>query len=191
LDLGLRIGLRFRIRGNRIINIMVMKTKNNFRGKKLPVKLPDKRTHSLTSLNRLNKNAAELKNGIVLYLHFDGIQIVDLLRYLRENSLSDQIRSVDPPVKNQGKKLSFAGAKMALGIWIDDNTYLTWREYEIMESMSIGRQIKEIAYDLGLSYNTIRNNLQRIYRKFIVGNKSEAMIYYLKSHNKLNLDSAN
>jgi DNA-binding CsgD family transcriptional regulator len=169
---------------------MVMKTKNNFRGKKLPVKLPDKRTHSLMSLNRLNKNAAGLKNGIVLYLHFDGIQIVDLLRFLRDNSLSENIRSVDPPVKNLGKKLSFTGAKMASGIWIDDNTYLTWREYEIMESLSIGRQTKEIAYDLGLSYNTIRNNLQRIFRKFIVGNRSEAIIYYLTIHNKLNVSSA-
>ena len=75
------------------------------------------------------------------------------------------------------------------GIRIDDEIYLTWREFEIMERLLKGRQNKEIADDLGLGYNTIRNNLQRIYRKFIVGNRSEAIIHYLKIRDKLKLVS--
>ena len=49
---------------------------------------------------------------------------------------------------------------MAPGIWIDEETYLTWREFEIMERLSKGWLNKEIADDLGLEYNTVRNNLQ-------------------------------
>ena len=116
---------------------------------------------------------------------------MDLLRYLRDNSLSEHIRSVVPSIKNTGKKLSFAGTGMTPGIWIDDNTYLTWREFEIMERLSKGKLIKEIADDLRLGYNTVRNNLQRIYRKFKVSSRSEAIIFYLKIHDKLNVNSPN
>jgi len=74
-------------------------------------------------------------------------------------------------------------------IWIDDETYLTWREFEIMERLSKGLLNKEIADDLGLEYNTVRNNLQRIYRKFKCSNRSEAILYYLKIRDKLKVIS--
>lgn len=166
-----------------------METSNINPGLKFPVKPPSRKTRSLTSLHRVNKNVAELKNGIVLNLHFDGIQIVDLLKYLRENSLSEQIRSIDPAIKNSDKELTFIGKEMAPGIWIDDVTYLTWREFEIMERLSKGWLNKEIADDLGLEYNTVRNNLQRIYPKFKVGNRSEAILHYLKIRDKLKVIS--
>ena len=156
---------------------------------KHPAKPLSRRTRSLTSLHRVNKNVAELKNGIVLNLHFDGVQIVDLLKYLRENSLTEHIRSIDPEIQNSDKELTFIGKEMAPGIWIDDLTYLTWREFEIMERLSKGWLNKEIADDLGLEYNTVRNNLQRIYPKFKVGNRSEAILHYLKIRDKLKVIS--
>lgn len=39
-----------------------------------------------------------------------------------------------------------------------------------MERLSKGWLNKEIAADPGLGYNTVRNNLQRIYPKFKAGN---------------------
>ena len=161
-----------------------METSNINPGLKFPGKPPSRRTRSLTSLHRVNKNVAELKNGIVLNLHFDGIQIVDLLKYLRVNSLTEHIRSIAPVIENSTVALNVGEAGVSTVIWIDDETYLTWREFEIMERLSKGWLNKEIADDLGLEYNTVRNNLQRIYPKFKVGNRSEAILHYLKIRDK-------
>ena len=130
-----------------------------------------------------------MKNGIVLNLHFDSIQIVDLLKYLHENSLVDDIAYIDPAIKRSGRELYSGRTKNTPGLRIDDATYLTRREFEIVERLSKGWLNKEIANDLGLGYNTIRNNLQRIYRKFNVGNRSEAIIHYLKIRYNIEKDS--
>ena len=165
-----------------------METSNIIPDLKFPVKLPNRRTRSLTSLHKVKKNVAELKHGIVLNLHFEGIQIVDLLKYLRVNSLTEHIRTIDPVIENSTDALNVVKVESTV-IWIDDVTYLTWREFEIMERLSKGWLNKEIADDLGLEYNTVRNNLQRIYPKFKVGNRSEAILHYLKIRDKLKIIS--
>lgn len=137
---------------------------------------------------RIDNNVAEMNNGIVLNLCFDGIFLADLLKYLRENSLTEYISSIEPANKNSVKKLHIDRSVRTMGIWIDDKTYLTWREFGIMERLSKGWLNKEIANDLKLGYNTVRNNLQRIYRKFNVGNRSEAIIHYLRIRNNLEKD---
>lgn len=53
-----------------------------------------------------------------------------------------------------------------------------------MERLSKGWLNKEIADDLGLKFNTVRNHLQNIYHKLGVGNRSEAIIAYLKNRDK-------
>lgn len=53
-----------------------------------------------------------------------------------------------------------------------------------MERLSKGWLNKEIADDLGLNANTVRNHLQHIYPKLKVGNRSEAIIEYLKIRDK-------
>ncbi|MBA4322838.1 MAG: hypothetical protein C0408_08485, partial [Odoribacter sp.] len=60
----------------------------------------------------------------------------------------------------------------------------TSREVEIMERLSKGWLNKEIADDLGLKDNTVRNHLQNIYHKLKVGNRTEAIIEYLKIRDK-------
>jgi DNA-binding NarL/FixJ family response regulator len=165
-----------------------METSNIIPDIKFPAKPLSRRTRSLASLHRAKKNVAELKHGIVLNLHFDGIQIVDLLKYLRANSLTEHIRTIDPVIENATDALNVVEVESTV-IWIDDVTYLTWREFEIMERLSKGWLNKEIADDLGLEYNTVRNNLQRIYPKFKVGNRSEAILHYLKIRDKLKIIS--
>jgi DNA-binding NarL/FixJ family response regulator len=157
------------------------------------IKLPERngmhKIKNVTSVHRVNKNIAEFKNGIVLYLHFDGIQIVDILRYLRENSMMENIRSFDSAIQLPDNETFFSGTEITHGLRIDEETYITWREYEIMERLLKGWLNKEIADDLGLGYNTVRNNLQRIYRKFKVSNRSEAILHYLEIRDKLKLVS--
>lgn len=162
-----------------------METSNIIPVVKHPVKSLRRKVRSLPLLPKGNKNVAELKHGIVLNLHFDGIQIVDLLKYLRVNSLTEHIRSIAPVIENSIEPLNVGEAGVSTVIWIDDETYLTWREFEIMERLIKGWYNKEIADDLNLECNTVRNNLQRIFRKFDVGNRSEAILYYLKIRDKL------
>jgi DNA-binding CsgD family transcriptional regulator len=73
---------------------------------------------------------------------------------------------------------------LASELWIDDETHLTAREVEIMERLLKGRNYKEIADELGIKFNTVRNHLQHVYPKLGIGNRSEASSEYLKSRDK-------
>lgn len=52
---------------------------------------------------------------------------------------------------------------------------LTLREREILDQLARGRQYKEIADGLGVSFHTVRTHVQRIYRKLHVRSKIEAV----------------
>lgn len=52
---------------------------------------------------------------------------------------------------------------------------LTPREREILGSLARGRQYKEIADDLRLSFNTVRTHVNRIYEKLHVHSRQEAI----------------
>jgi DNA-binding NarL/FixJ family response regulator len=52
---------------------------------------------------------------------------------------------------------------------------LTPREKEILDFLSKGFLYKEIATDLGLSFQTVKKHIQNIYQKLQVQNKVEAM----------------
>ncbi len=52
---------------------------------------------------------------------------------------------------------------------------LSPREREILEGLSRGRQYKEIAGELGVSFNTVRTHVNRIYEKLHVHSRQEAI----------------
>jgi DNA-binding NarL/FixJ family response regulator len=62
-----------------------------------------------------------------------------------------------------------------------ENTKFTCREIEILQVLSRGLQYKEIADILGLSLNTVKNHLKKIFRKLRVQNRTEATVIYLHS----------
>ncbi len=53
---------------------------------------------------------------------------------------------------------------------------LTAREQEILHAMCVGRTNKEIAGLLGISDNTVRNHVQRIYKKLGATNRAMAVM---------------
>lgn len=57
-------------------------------------------------------------------------------------------------------------------------TSLTDRECEILTRLSTGMLNKEIADEMGLSINTVKNHLQNIYSKLCVENRTEAILRY-------------
>ncbi len=58
------------------------------------------------------------------------------------------------------------------------NNLLTSREKEIMQLISEGFLYKEIAFKLGLSFNTIKVHINNLYRKLEVQNKIDAINSY-------------
>jgi DNA-binding NarL/FixJ family response regulator len=58
---------------------------------------------------------------------------------------------------------------------------LTPREKEILHMLSNDLQAKEIGLDLGLSHETVRAHLKKIYRKLQVVSKKQAVAAYLES----------
>jgi DNA-binding CsgD family transcriptional regulator len=140
----------------------------------------------LASPGQIKSNLEELKQSVVIIVPFDGVQIADLIKYLQDNALADHIRYIEPAGKESGNKSSLNRKKTINGFWIDNENYLTRRELEIMKRLSKGWLNKEIANDLGLRINTIRNNLYRVYRKFNVGTRSEAMLYFLRIREEVN-----
>ncbi len=52
---------------------------------------------------------------------------------------------------------------------------LTTRELEVLEQLRSGLTYEEIAYNLHISYGTVRKHIENIYRKLEVNNKVEAL----------------
>lgn len=57
---------------------------------------------------------------------------------------------------------------------------LTPRETQILERLAKGMAPKEVAHDLSLSYETVRDYLKAVYQKLHVRSRTEAVIKYLE-----------
>jgi DNA-binding NarL/FixJ family response regulator len=57
---------------------------------------------------------------------------------------------------------------------------LSPREMEILQQIAQGKSNKEIAYDLGISRQTVKNHMTSILRKLAVNDRTQAAIYALR-----------
>jgi DNA-binding NarL/FixJ family response regulator len=67
----------------------------------------------------------------------------------------------------------------------DETSGLTPRELEVLHGLSCGQPYKEIASELGISLNTVRTYIQRIYEKLHVHSQTEAVMKYARRKNRL------
>jgi DNA-binding NarL/FixJ family response regulator len=56
---------------------------------------------------------------------------------------------------------------------------LTPRERQILEQLAKGSLYKEIAWDLGIGFETVRSHIDNIYKKLHVRTRTEAVVKYL------------
>jgi DNA-binding NarL/FixJ family response regulator len=56
---------------------------------------------------------------------------------------------------------------------------LSPREMEILEHVTRGKSNKEIAYELGISHQTVKNHMTAILRKLGVDDRTQAAVYAL------------
>jgi DNA-binding NarL/FixJ family response regulator len=57
---------------------------------------------------------------------------------------------------------------------------LSPREMEILQQIAQGKSNKEVAYDLGISRQTVKNHMTSILRKLAVNDRTQAAIYALR-----------
>jgi DNA-binding NarL/FixJ family response regulator len=62
----------------------------------------------------------------------------------------------------------------------DENTELSPREREVLNGLAVGQAYKQIAEQLGVSIHTVRNYIRRIYEKFHVNSRTEAVAKFLR-----------
>ena len=62
----------------------------------------------------------------------------------------------------------------------DTKERLTAREEEVINHVAVGKANKRIALDLGISEATVENHLTNIYRKWKVGNRTEATVQAIR-----------
>jgi DNA-binding NarL/FixJ family response regulator len=62
------------------------------------------------------------------------------------------------------------------------NPQLSFREKQVVKLVAEGKLNKEIAYDLHLTEGTIKEYLNRIFRKLGLTNRTELAVWALKNH---------
>ena len=102
--------------------------------------------------------------------------------YLLKRTPPGELLEAIEDLHNGGSPMSSAIARKVVSAFQQmraapaaDHAALSQREEEILRSLARGRRYKEIAYDLKLSYHTVRTHLQNIYKKLHVKTRSEAV----------------
>lgn len=96
--------------------------------------------------------------------------------YLVKNSnLEDIIRNIDEALAG-GAPMSLHIAKMVVQSFkMQNNSPLSERETEVLQSISQGKSYTKIASDLFISKETVRSHIKNIYQKLAVNSKSDAL----------------
>ncbi len=98
----------------------------------------------------------------------------------------DEARAGGAPMSPQVARqvVQFFQPQKAVAGAADDLETLSEREAEILLLLTKGFQYKEIADKLGISIDTIRTYIRRIYQKLHVHSRTEAVVKYLRSEEK-------
>lgn len=148
---------------------------------KLTSNEPEMNIKDISMLHDLKLSITKFNNDVVLSIRIKKNQLPRVVKSLAELSVdvnSDQFDLIE--IKETAGESSVSYYDPYPVFRIDDKRYLTTREVKIMERLSLGRFNKEIAIDLKIKECTVKNNLQRIFRKFMINNRSEAILEYQK-----------
>jgi len=96
--------------------------------------------------------------------------------YLVKNSnLEDIVRNIDEALAG-GAPMSLHIAKMVVQSFkVQQNSPLSERETEVLQSISQGKSYSKIASDLFISKETVRSHIKNIYQKLAVNSKFDAI----------------
>lgn len=129
---------------------------------------------------------------VVLTIHDDPQKVFTALRagangYLLKTSKPNEIAAGIRQACEGGAPLSQDIARLLIQSFQEpvkkekkEMPGLTPRESQILELLAKGKVPKEVGYDLGISYETVRDYLKSVYQKLHVRSRTEAVIKYLQ-----------
>jgi DNA-binding NarL/FixJ family response regulator len=129
---------------------------------------------------------------VVLTIHDDPMKVFAALRagangYMLKSSKPNEIAAGIRQASEGGAPLSQDIAKLLIQSFQEpvkvekkEIPGLTPRESQILERLGKGMAPKEVAHDLCLSYETVRDYLKAVYSKLHVRSRTEAVIKYLE-----------
>jgi DNA-binding NarL/FixJ family response regulator len=137
------------------------------------------------------KTAYPLLQILILTASEDSRQIFAALRagasgYLLKGASRDELVAAIEDVHAGGSPMSAPIARKVVSYFhkiakpSNDLENLTPREQDILSLLAQGNYYKEIATELGISSNTVRNHLHEIYNKLHVQSRTEAVLKFLK-----------
>ena len=129
---------------------------------------------------------------VVLTIHDDPEKVFAALRagangYLLKTAKPNEIAAGIRQASEGGSPLSPDIARLLIKSFQDpivpqkkEIPGLTPRESQILERLAQGMVPQEVGYDLGISYETVRDYLKAVYSKLHVRSRTEAVIKYLE-----------
>ena len=162
----------------------------------IPVKLPDV---AIVDINLPGMNGIELVARLkqrcpgvlclILTTYEDSIQIFDALKagacgYLLKRAPAEEIVAAILQVHAGGSPMSPQIARQVVSFFHKQPAgsgleVLSEREREVLEQLATGAMYKEIASQLGISMDTVRTHVRKLYDKLHVRSKTEAVLKYL------------
>jgi DNA-binding NarL/FixJ family response regulator len=133
------------------------------------------RNNNINLPRDIKMNITDLKHDVLLSIRIKRDQLPEVVKSLAElttginGTKTDQIELSE--TSNKFQTPSKAPRNV---LWINDKLYLTPQEIKVMELLELGKENKEIAAALNLKESTIKNYVQRIFKKFVVNNRTEA-----------------
>ena len=108
-------------------------------------------------------------------------RLIEAIRLVHQGSYVVEDRVLEKPQVGAWLLEQFEG----LGLDSDDEmgnllVPLSPREMEILQFIAQGKSNKEIAFDLGISRQTVKNHMTSILRKLAVNDRTQAAIYALR-----------
>ncbi len=128
---------------------------------------------------------------LVLTMYDESDLIFDALKagasgYLLKRTAGDELCEAVRQIRRGGAPMSPSIARKVVrsfqappSLPDPDAAKLSPREEEILELLANGALYKEIAGSLGISLDTVRTHLRRIYEKFHVHSRTEAVVRFL------------
>lgn len=121
---------------------------------------------------------------IMLTVFDDTAHVLEAIRagasgYLLKKHLSEKLFESIEEVLAGGAPMSPSVARLVIASMQQkpaaDTYQLTSREKQILTSLSVGNSYKLIAFDFGISIDTVRSHIKKIYEKLQVHSQTEAV----------------
>lgn len=140
---------------------------------------PNSKYLMLTIFDEDEKIFSAIKAGADGYLLKD--EPIDKIKEAIINLLNDEGAPMSPSIARKALNL-LMNSKLDTIKTVGERTTdydLTDREHEVLTLLVDGLEYKEIAADMGVSPNTIRNHISNIYKKLHVTSKAQAIRVYM------------